>query len=167
MIPQVSDASKARIKHVSKFGLAGLMNTVLDYILFISLTKLFSIPLEQVWMAKFASGAVAMANSFYLNRRWVFEGHTRKMHDQAWRFVAVTVVGVFVIQAGLVQLFSTVISGPGVLSYEVMSQLGLTEALPSLLTLEFTIKTTAFVLATVVSMAWNFLMYKRVVFTRE
>ncbi len=48
------------------------MNTLTDYVVFMMLTRIFSIPLNRVWTAKLVSGGLAMVVSFLLNRRWVF-----------------------------------------------------------------------------------------------
>ena len=37
-----------------------------------SVTRIFSVPLGRVWVAKLLSSGVAMAVSFLLNRNWVF-----------------------------------------------------------------------------------------------
>ena len=55
-----------------KFGLVGVVNTLLTFIVFTILTKGFS-----VWYVA-ASGvgfAVGASNGFLLNRRWTFSGH--------------------------------------------------------------------------------------------
>jgi putative flippase GtrA len=154
------------VKQVGKFGLVGIINTLIDYTIFIALTKFFSIPLERVWVAKFISGAIAMCNSFYLNRKWVFQSSSRDVSQQALRFVIVTLIGVFGIQTGLVQFFSSVVTLPGDFGYTILTSIGLIELLPGILTREFTIKTVAFGLATVASMTWNFLMYQKAVFKK-
>lgn len=155
---------KISANRISRFGLVGLLNTVLDYIIFIGLTKAFAIPLDRVWMAKLVSGTVAMANSFYLNRKFVFRAHHLNFSKQAVRFLLSTIVGVFVIQLGLVQLFSSVLPEGGILVYEILQTLGLTQLVPNILTEAFVIKTVAFGLATIASLIWNYLTYSRLVF---
>lgn len=159
-----NNQATTEVKRVGKFGLVGILNTLLDYILFISLTKIFGIPLSSVWVAKVVSGSVAMCNSFYLNRRWVFNSSERNIEGQAVRFLIVTLIGVFGIQTGLVQFFSSISPWPGQLGYDIASEIGITQLLPGIITREFTIKTVAFGLATLASMTWNFIMYKKVVF---
>jgi putative flippase GtrA len=159
-------SANTEVKRVGKFGLVGILNTLIDYVLFIALTKIFSIPLERVWIAKFVSGAVAMTNSFYLNRKWVFSSHSPDLRSQALRFLLVTLVGVFGIQTGLVQLFSSSFPYFGELAYQIAEALGLTQLLPSLITQDLVIKTVAFGIGTLASMTWNFILYKKVVFRR-
>ncbi len=146
---------------VARFASVGVMNTVIDYVIFIGLTKLFSIPLDRVWTAKLVSGTVAMINSFYFNRTWVFKNkNNKRAGQQLLRFVVSTLVAVYVIQLGLVQFLTTNFTWFGDLAYKILDAIGLTSALPSLLTEAFVIKTTAFVVATLASMTWNFLLYK-------
>lgn len=146
---------------VAKFGLVGVMNTLIDYVIYISLTKLFSIPLDQVWTAKLVSGSVAMMNSFYFNRTWVFKQSTSKHAKQEFvRFIVATVVAVYVIQLGLVQFFTSEFQAFGILAYDILEAIGLVALIPAVLTEAFVIKTVAFFIATVGSMAWNFILYK-------
>lgn len=146
---------------VTRFGLVGIMNTLIDYTLYISITKIFSIPLEQVWIAKLISGSVAIVNSFYFNRTWVFRREKSKHANQQFiRFIISTFVAVYVIQLSLVQFFSSEFQYFGQLGYSILDSFGVAALLPSVLTEAFVIKTVAFGLATIASMTWNFLLYK-------
>jgi putative flippase GtrA len=150
------------MRQVGRFGIVGLANTLLDFVLFQALTRIFGLPLSQVWIAKAISGSVALAFSFALNRSWVFRavGGRGRMAGQAARFVVVTVIGVFVIQTVLTQFFASVVPQPGELVYRLVEALGLDAVLSE----AFVIKTVAFGLATVASMTWNFVTYKWWVF---
>ena len=134
------------MRQVGRFGVVGLANTLLDFVLFQLLTKLFGIPIGHVWIAKAISGTVALAVSFYLNRSWVFRagGGWRPETAQAVRFVVATAIGVYAIQTPLTQLFATWLSDTW------------GEA--------FVTKTVAFGLATLVSLSWNFEAYRWWVF---
>ena len=83
---------------VARFGLVGVINTLVDYVVFITLTIVFRLPLSRVWLAKYPSSVVAMIVSFILNRRFVFRSRQPDVWRQAFRFVSTTLVGVFVIQ---------------------------------------------------------------------
>jgi putative flippase GtrA len=148
---------------VSWFAVVGVWNTLLDYVLFIGFTKLFAIPLAWVWVAKAASGAVAIANSFVLNRMWVFRGSGSIVREGA-AFLAATIIGVYAIQTPLTQVFSSVFPGLGKLAFDAADAVGLADALPTVVTEAFAVKTTAFALATVASMTWNFFAYRYWVF---
>lgn len=151
---------------VGKFGLVGILNTLIDYVIFISLTKIFSIPLTHVYIAKWISGGVAMVNSFYFNRTWVFKSTSNNSNRQAAKFIVSTLVGVFGIQAGLTQFFSSVFPYFGDLGYSAAQAIGVAQLLPGIITHDYVIKTVAFGLATLASLTWNFLMYRSVVFKK-
>ena len=138
----------------------GVVNTSVDYVLFVGLTKVLRLPLDWVWVAKLISGTVAISISFYLNRRWVFRV-TGARTSQAARFVATTVLGVYAIQTPLTQLFTNSVPGLGKALYDVLKDAGLSG---SVLTELLAIKTVAFALATCVSMTFNFLLYRFWVF---
>jgi putative flippase GtrA len=161
---QMTKKTASTTGQVARFGLVGIMNTAIDYTLFISLTWLFSIPLDRVWMAKLVSGSVAMINSFFFNRNWVFRrsGNRQQATQQLARFLLSTLVAVFVIQLGLTQLFTSELPQLGHFVYTILEALGLAGLdLPvGAVTEEFTIKTVAFGLATIGSLTWNFLLYK-------
>jgi putative flippase GtrA len=148
-----------------RFVVVGALNTLVDYVLFVGLTKLLHLSLDQVWIAKLMSGTVAITLSFWLNWRWVFGARgAAPVHHQAARFLAATAVGVYGIQAPLTQLFVRVYQGPGRALYALQRDLGLAQALPSVLTEALATKTAAFVLATFCSMIFNFLAYRYWVF---
>jgi putative flippase GtrA len=153
----------ANTLQVRRFAAVGVINTLVDYVVFAALTKLFQIPLDWVWTAKIVSGTVAISISFYLNRRWVFQVGGARI-GQAARFIAVTVVGVYCIQTPLTQLFVSYYGGAGRAVYALLDGLGLAAAFPWLLTEALVIKTVAFVLATSVSATFNFVAYRFWVF---
>ena len=149
----------------SRFVVVGVLNTLVDYTLFVGITKVFHVQLDSVWIAKVCSGTVAMTLSFYLNRRWVFgaRGHA-PVHHQAARFFTVTAVGVYGIGVPLTQLFAHDYQAPGRWLDDVLRHVGLTSAAPSVFTEAFATKTAAFAIATLCSMIFNFLAYRFWVF---
>jgi putative flippase GtrA len=156
-----------KTRQARRFVVVGGLNTLVDYVLFVGLTKLLHLPLDSVWVAKLISGTVAISISFFLNRRWVFGTRGGPVHHQAARFLAATAVGVYCIQAPLTQLFAGVYQWPGRALYSVLRDFGLAQALPGLLTEPLATKTAAFVLATCFSMTFNFLAYRYWVFRQR
>ena len=148
-----------------RFAVVGILNTLVDYVLFVGLTKVMHLSLDHVWIAKVISGTVAMGVSFYFNRRWVFSarGHA-PVHHQAARFLAATAVAIYGVQVPLTQLFARVYQGPGRALYTVLRHLGLAQAAPSVFTEALATKTAAFAIATLCSMVFNFLAYRYWVF---
>jgi putative flippase GtrA len=155
-----------RTLQARRFAVVGAVNTSVDYVLFVGLTKILHLPLDWVWVAKLMSGTVAIAISFTLNRSWVFGATSHRAMRQAAKFVGVTAIGVYGVQTPLTQLFASVFQAPGRALYAVLRDVGLAQALPSLLTQALATKTAAFVLATCVSMAFNFLAYRYWVFRK-
>jgi putative flippase GtrA len=162
----VSAQTNQTAGQVARFGLVGVFNTLLDYVVFITLTIVFSIPLSRVWTAKYASSAVAMIVSFVLNRRFVFRSQRRDVRGEVFRFVTATLIGVFVIQNLLTQFFSSDFQYFGTAVFRAAEAIGLSELTFTVhdrtvgITESFTIKTVAFGLATVASLTWNFFAYK-------
>jgi putative flippase GtrA len=161
--PGIARATWRRTLEFRRYLTVGLGNTLLDYFLFIALTKILRLPLELVWIAKVISGTVAISISFYLNRTWVFRASGAPM-GQAAKFVTTTVVGVYAIQTPLTHIFSSVVPEPGLAVYDALARTGLTDALGSVLTEAFVVKSVAFVLATVPTIVFNFLLYRLWVF---
>jgi len=153
-----------RTLRARRFVVVGAVNTSVDFVLFVGLTKILHLPLDWVWIAKVISGTVAISISFFLNRSWVFGARGEAAHRQAMRFVAATAIGVYGIQTPLTQLFANVYTGPGRLLWAILHDIHLTHIAPSVLTEPFATKTAAFALATVVSLTFNFLAYRFWVF---
>jgi len=150
----VSARRRETVGQVARFGLVGVINTAVDYVVFVALTALFGIPLSKVWLAKYPSSLVAMTVSFALNRSFVFRAKRDAVAGQALRFVVVTLIGVLVIQNLLTQLFASVFQYPGTATYRLLQAVGLG------FSEKYTIETVAFALGTVASLTWNFLAYK-------
>jgi putative flippase GtrA len=148
-----------RTLRARRFVVVGALNTSVDYVLFVGLTKILHLSLDWVWVAKLMSGTVAMTISFLLNRNWVFGARGGAGMRQAARFVAATAVGVYGVQTPLTQLFAGVYQAPGRAFYAVLRDLGLAQAFPSVVTEALATKTAAFALATCLSMTFNFLAY--------
>ena len=149
----------------SRFVVVGVLNTLVDFVLFVGITKVFHLPLDSVWIAKVFSGTVAMTLSFFLNRRWVFSARGNSpVYHQAARFFAATAVGVYLIGVPITQLFAHTYQGPGRWLYAVLRDAGLTGLAQSVFTEAFATKTAAFAIATFCSMIFNFLAYRYWVF---
>jgi len=141
-----------------------VVNTLTDYLAFMLLTKIFSVPLERVWVAKLISGGLAMAVSFLLNWGWVFASQGAGRSGQVWRFLVTTISASWGIQLGLTQFFSSIWPAPGLAAFAVLRRLGLPAMAPGIVTMPAAIKTVAFALATMASMTWNFVLYRTWVF---
>ncbi len=144
-----------------RFGLAGIANTAVDYTVYMGASAALGLTPSQSWLAKAIARACAMACAFLLNRGWGFGAGGGR--GQIAKFLASNLIGTFVIQLGLVALFSRFWPAPGQLAYAVLDAVRATRLVPALSS-ALVIKTVAFGLATAVSMVWNFFVYRHWVF---
>ncbi len=81
--------SKKNFVQVMKFCVFGVMNTVIDYGLFIMFFSLcnFDKSISQV-----LATAIAMTNSYILNRYFTFEQKGAVKLDEMWKFIIVNLV---------------------------------------------------------------------------
>jgi putative flippase GtrA len=141
-------------EQVIRFATVGLLNTLVDYVVFIALTVAFNISLSHVWLAKYPSSAVAMTISYVLNRRWVFRSRDANVGREFARFFMTTLIGVFVVQNLVTQLFASEFQFFGKATWRALDAAG---SAPSE---TYTIATVAFAIGTLASLTWNFLVYK-------
>ena len=157
-------AAKAQpniVKQGAKFGVVGISNTLIDFTIYIGLTKLLNVPLDKVYLVKFFSGSVALINSFYWNRHWVFPSRVR-IGKAGTRFLTATLVSVYIIQPQMVRLFSATATGQhfGIFWFHFAQTLGLVGLVPHILTEAFVIKTVAFGTGVLAAAVWDFTLYR-------
>lgn len=128
-----------------RFGLIGGLNTLLDFGLLFAFSSLFGIPRG---FANVLSTSVAFVFSFFANKKFTFQSSSKEnIVREMVLFTIVTLFGLWVIQ-GLIIHFLT----------PVITSFGLTETIALL---------SAKLIATVASLIWNYLLYSRVVFTKN
>ena len=150
-------SSNHEIVRVGKFGIVGILNTIIDFCIFNALTKYASFGLIQ---ANLVSTTVAMIFSFVMNKRVVFEDDEGSVVKQAVLFLVVTAFGLYVIQNGIIWLLTDVWVGPVHLVVNIVRS-----AQIHILSDGFYINNSAKAVATLASLVWNYIMYKKVVFT--
>lgn len=118
----------------------GAINTALDIgILFI--LKSLGVP---VGYANIVSTSVAFCFSFFANKRYTFGGREGNVVRQMILFIAVTLFGLWILQTLVIQLLTP-----------LLLMLGYGSSLTLLI---------AKLLATIVSLTWNYLLYRSIVF---
>lgn len=152
----VSEQNKGRIKQAGKFGVVGVANTFLDFFIFNVCSKFLQLALLP---SNTISTTIAMTFSFMANRKVVFKEGDRSAVHQAVIFFAVTAFGLYVLQNGIIHLLAITWPGPLIAVVKVVRQLGLT-----MFSDAFYVNNGAKAVGTVASLAWNFIMYKKVVF---
>lgn len=132
------------IIQIAKFGVVGVANTVIDFGVLNFLSAYFQIYKGlEISPLNAASFTVAVINSYFWNKHWTFKTKEGKAGKQFVEFIIVSVIAIF-INTGLVYLITLV---PPVA--------GISEALWLNI---------AKLIATFLSLVWNFVGYKFVVF---
>ena len=133
--------SKAAEK--ARFVLVGMTNTIIDFgILFI----LSSLGLP-ILAANIISTTTAFCFSFFANRKFTFKAIDGNLKRQIPLFILVTLFGLWVIQTIVIWL----VSPP-------LSELGISGTLNTLL---------AKIIATIITLIWNYTLYSRLVFRKD
>jgi len=138
---------KAAAKNSSqkaKFILVGAANTTIDFgVLF--LLKTLGLPAVP---ANILSTSCAFCFSFFANKKYTFKSHkTENLKRELLLFIVITLFGLWVLQTIVIKLFVFLLAGT---------------SLPENVTLFI-----AKIVATVVSLTWNYIMYSRVVFIQK
>ncbi|MBW4062097.1 GtrA family protein [Candidatus Saccharibacteria bacterium] len=154
---QSSPSNQRRLARVGKFGAVGIINTIIDFGIYNVLAGVFGF---HILVANAISTTVAMVFSFFANRNVVFESKDGSKSRQALLFVLVTAFGLYILQLGTLHLLTTVWLGPVNLATSIVHSLGLSSTFSD----TFVRNNAAKVAATVISLIWNYIMYKRVVF---
>lgn len=123
-----------------RFGAVGVVNTVIDFSILFLLTSFFAVP---AIFANIVSTSVALCVSFLLNKRAVFKNTSEGWGRQLVLFAAITLTGLWGLQ--------TIVILTVVGAFEQF--IGHTWVL-----------LVAKLIATIASLAWNYLWYSRVVF---
>lgn len=126
----------------ARFGIVGALNTAIDFGALLLLT-LIGLP---ALAANIASTSLAFSFSFFANKHYTFQSNSGNVRRQLILFVAITLFGLWGLQSIVIALVNPWLSG-------------FLDASVALIA--------AKVLATVVSLVWNYVMYSRVVFTKQ
>ena len=151
-------AQQNEVKRVGRFGLVGILNTLIDVGL-LNLLK-FKFGMGVPFPANFISTSVAMTFSFFANRQLVFQSQQRTVAKQVLLFFGVTAFGLYGLQTGVIKLFSEVWLWPVETALNLVDLLRLSGIFGD----EFVRLNFVKALAIATSMVWNYTMYKKVVF---
>lgn len=148
-------AATNEVVRISRFGMVGILNTLIDFAIFNALSG------KRIRLGKLKantiSTTVAMTCSFLLNRNYVFSGHGNPV-TEALLFFVITAFGLYILQNGVIYLFTKSWSWPGRITSRVVDLLHIP------FDSEWVLKNSAKVIGTVVSLTWNYLLYSKVVF---
>ena len=129
-------------KHAQKirFGIVGLANTALDFIL---LFILVGLGLDKI-PANYISTGISFVFSFFVNKKFTFKSKGGNVKKQFAYFIAITIIGLWVIQPIIITIVSNLLESTGLAEAAIL----------------FIAK----IIATGASLVWNYLFYSRLVF---
>lgn len=151
-------ASIGGVAQVGKFGVVGILNTLIDFVVF-NLLSSKRIGFSKV-TANICSTTLAMIFSFFANRQAVFSGGNSNPFTQAVLFFVITGFGLYVLQTGALHVLVDVWRWPRRLVDRVLKITGLNKRFST----DFVLKNGAKAGASILSLTWNFFLYKYVVF---
>lgn len=128
-----------------RFGAVGAINTAVDFSILFALVTFLHVPSA---VANMGSTSVALVCSFLLNKRAVFGDVSSSSLRQFIQFVAVTLFGLWVLQGAILVTVPTLIW----MMFDVSDTVSLLLAK---------------VIATSVTLVWNYSWYSRVVFRKR
>lgn len=131
-------------KHAEKirFAAVGAANTALDFlILFI----LVGLGVDKI-IANYFSTGLALIFSFFVNKSFTFKSKTGNAKKEFVLFIIITLIGLWVLQPVIINFVSQLLAGHG-----------LTNGLILLI---------AKLIATIISLIWNYILYSKIVFKK-
>ena len=132
-------------KHAEKlrFGAVGVVNTALDFGILFVLVKVFKF---STIGGNYISTSIALVFSFFANKKFTFKNNDKTQARQFIVFLVITLVGLWIIQPLIISGIEYIISG-----------FALNSSFKLIIEKLF---------ATVASLTWNYLMYRKFVFNK-
>lgn len=154
-------------KTISRFAILGVVNTILDFLIFNILRVVTHTPSSQinkVVVINIISATCVATFSFFVSRSYVFKQKDTKTH-MIIPFIATNLFGIFVLQSLVIKL----LLGPLETPAEFIQNLASIWHIPlvSNFSINFFDTNLAKVFATVVTLVWNYLIYNFVIFKFE
>lgn len=165
-----SDTKKTVIKEAGRFGIVGIINTLIDFVLAAVIASalggttvyfnLFGFTFTGVIIASIIGGCVAMINSYVLNMRFTFKAHARGLR-QAILFFGITGFGLIVLRPIVIHVFTDWWTFPVDLGFLI------TQALNLPFSRDLVFELIGVAAGILFIWPYNFILYKKVVFKKE
>jgi putative flippase GtrA len=147
------------VKQAGKFGVVGIMNTLVDVGIYNFLIFIFGM---YAVSASIISVSAAIINSYIWNKRWTFEDKSKKgIPEQFAKFVAFSLVGMG-IQALMIFWLADKWTTSGEFAYTIVEFI----KLDGIFSQDFVIANWAKAWGIGVALVWNFISYKKWTFKK-
>lgn len=127
-----------------RFSLVSMISTAIDFIILISITSLFNLPLVG---ANFISTSTSFIFSFFASKKYAFKTPDHHVKHEALKFILVTLSGIWILQPFLMWQLEPVIRDYGITGVLVI--------------------VIAKLIASLATFMWNYLFYTRLVFNKK
>jgi len=144
------------LAQIGKFVSVGVINTLVD-LGFFNLFRRFK--RFTATTASYVSTTIAMIGSYFLNKSWTFQANGN-VAAEAIKFFSITILGIYIIHNGIVYLLTKKVLWPGKLALKIVRWFPFLKKLSD----DFVTDNFAKVCAIAVTLVYNFIMYKFVVF---
>ncbi len=150
---------------IGKFAIVGILNTLIDVVILNLLVYLgFMATLiilgQKFLIANIIAVAVAMINSFILNKQWTFKSEGSNVYLEILKFLVITIIGMFVIHQIVFNVFYYDLPSISSVIISIVYFTKLNAIFPdAFIALNF-----AKGIAIFASLIWNFMGYKFFVF---
>ncbi len=85
------------VRQFLKFSIVGGICTIIDFVIYLVLTRYLSIKINYLW-ANFLATASAATINFIWNRKWTFRVSSKKIFSQYLKFWVAVVLGILLYQ---------------------------------------------------------------------
>jgi len=149
-------------KHAEKFrfGIVGIFNTVIDFVV---LFILVATGLPAI-ASNFVSTSVAMVFSFFANKTYTFKATEKGTGKHVAYFLIITLFGLWVIQPIIIMSINLLL-GSWFTDSCMVGLIG--DLLGSWFKASYLVLLIGKVLATIASLVWNYLLYRKFVFIKQ
>ena len=153
------EQSQETAKQVGKFGIVGIINTLVDLTILNVLNLVFGVHYA---LANTISVSVAIVNSYILNKSWTFKDKDKRILKQFAIFVFLSLIGLLINNSVMILLKESLTFIPNFF-VSVVHFLKLS----SIFSDDFVILNSAKAFAILASMIWNFITYKKFAFNKK
>jgi putative flippase GtrA len=155
-------------KQAGKFTVVGFINTFIDFavlnlLVFLGFTAVFMVFNQKFLIANVVSVAMAMINSFILNKQWVFRSEGGSVYLEIVKFLIITIFGMFVVHQLIFNFFYYQFHTITDFIAAIINFIGF----GAFFSYQFILLNFSKVIAVIGSLTWNFIGYKFFVFKEK